>query len=436
MCGLILAPSTYPETKIHNALVEMDYRGQDCSAVKRHGNWILGHNRLAIQDLSAGGNQPFEVDAAGNTLAMFVGEFFAKEGLHEKDVVRQLVADPALFHEIDGFWAVAAVKREATKIWTDHLGIKPLYFWPEHRIVCSELEPMFLLEPRPPLDETYLSNCVKFGYDYSGRTPYEGIYQVPPGTELNLWLEGHAYHRYWDWAKVPVREEVFSLRETVEEAIRNRLISDRPIALLLSGGLDSSIIYYTLQSWDMEVRTFSVENGESEFLPALTAVLKTEDVSLAEAVKIMQEPIDLGSLVPQIQLARAVDAAGYRVCLTGDGADEVFGGYRRAREYDSQRSDIFCELPYYHLPRLDRVMMRSTVELRSPFLSPQVVAYGMRLPYAYRMNKEALKHAFTGVVPHKILWRPKHPLKTTAVIEGGTRYRAELVDLFRKGVSQ
>jgi hypothetical protein len=116
--------------------------------------------------------------------------------------------------------------------------------------------------------------------------------------------------------------------------------------------------------------------------------------------------------------------------MTGDGADEVFGGYRRASEYDSQWSDVFCELPYYHLPRLDRVMMRETIELRSPFLAPAVVAHGLSLPRELRTQKQALKRAFKGLVPDRIINRPKHPLKTEAVKTGGIGYRQQLVEAF------
>jgi asparagine synthase (glutamine-hydrolysing) len=425
MCGLILAPARYPTTKIENALSRMVHRGPDAQSVVKFGNWNLGHVRLAIQDET--GEQPFW-NEVNQSMAIFVGEFFTPTNIPERDVVKQVLADPSLFHEIDGFWSLVHVLPGVATVYTDHLGIKPTYYWPEHNIVCSELEPMFALEPRPPLDEIYLSNCIKFGYDYSGRTPYQGIIQLPPGHRLVMDDESNDLEHYFKWSLV---DSGPSLKDAIQGAITNRLISDRPVAMLLSGGLDSSIIYYTLKSMDRQVEAFAIENGESEFLPEGVVPLRVDEVTVGTAVRVMQAPLDLGSLVPQVQLARAVHEAGYKVCLTGDGADEVFGGYRRAKEYDSQRSDTFCELPYYHMPRLDKVMMASTIELRSPFLSPQVVAFGLRLPHAYRTNKEALKHAFAGVVPHEIIWRPKHPLKTKAVIDGGVEYRRELVQLFR-----
>lgn len=428
MCGLILAPRKYWDVDIERALNVMAYRGDGEPGhlrVERYKDWALGHVRLAIQDRSPRGNQP---SRRTDSVIAFVGEFFGIE-LDELDFLDYALADETRFHRFDGFWAAAKINSSyGPEVYTDHLGIKPLYYWPKFNIVCSEIEPMFALEPRPPLDPVYLSNCIKFGYDYSGRTPYEGIEQLPPGTCLNL--NTGTKRTYWKWHLVPQPE--YCLRELVTKAVANRLIGQLPVALLLSGGLDSSIIYYVLQEMGRPIQTFSIENGESEFLPPGTRMLQPSDVSEYEAMKIMQAPLDLGSMVPQVSLARAVKEAGFHVCMTGDGADEVFGGYSRAQVYDSQYSDVFCELPYYHLPRLDRVMMRSTIELRSPFLAPQVIAFGLRLPHGYRTSKQALKYAFKSLVPTPILERKKHPLKTQAVIQGGQIYRQNLVEEFKK----
>jgi asparagine synthase (glutamine-hydrolysing) len=381
VCGVLLAPNAFSDEQIIDALGRMAYRGDGelgHSRIGRHGGWAIGHLRLAIQDI-AEGNQPF---FGTNSMTAFVGEIFNHGGNGEQKMIRTALRDERLFHSLDGFWSIVHVTGQKARAYTDHLGIKPLYFWEEHNIVCSEIEPMFALAPKPMLDPVYLSNCIKFGYDYSGRTPYQGIVQVAPGTRLEIDFFGSVrFHTYWNWHLVP---QPPSLREAVELAILRRLIGERPVAMLLSGGLDSSIIYYTLRWMDRQVEAFSVENGESEYLPDDVTILDLPDVSTRDALKVMKAPLDLGSLVPQVSLARAVRDRGYHVCLTGDGADEVFGGYRRAKEYDSQHSDVFSELPFYHLPRLDRVMMASTIELRSPFLSPSVVAFGLALPHHFR----------------------------------------------------
>jgi asparagine synthase (glutamine-hydrolysing) len=438
MCGVLLTPSTYLPEQIELALAAMSHRGDGEKghvSAKNFAGWTFAHVRLAIQDRTEDANQPFE---GRSSLYGFVGEFFNHQAGEQMHLLSALV-DEAVFHNTDGFWAAASVTKYGATVYTDHLGIKPMYFWPKYRIFCSELEPMFMLQRRPAFDQTYLANCIKWGYDYSGRTPYEGIVQMRPGTRITVSDIGIHEETYWKWWMVP---QAGYLRDAVTQAIENRLIGELPVALLLSGGLDSSIIYYTLKDiLGREVDAFSVENGEGEFLPPEVTLLDnfssfTRPPTMREAVRIMQAPLDLGSLVPQVQLAKAVSAAGYNVCLTGDGADEVFGGYRRAAEYDSQWSDVFCELPYYHLPRLDRVMMKETIELRSPYLAPAVIAHGLSLPREMRTQKQALKRAFKGVVPDRIINRAKHPLKTEAVKTGGIGYRIELVDAFISEVEQ
>jgi hypothetical protein len=107
-----------------------------------------------------------------------------------------------------------------------------------------------------------------------------------------------------------------------------------------------------------------------------------------------ESPIDLGSVIPQFHLFEAVKKfSGYRFVLSGDGADELFGGYKRIHEFDSQKSDIFDELSYYHLPRLDKMSMAHTLELRSPFLNLDIVRFALHLPLQWRKDKQILKRA-------------------------------------------
>lgn len=435
MCGIVLIGGSRPESA-KKVMAAMSYRGLDeqSGLVVEHG-WTLGHVRLAIQDLTPASSQP--VKFAEGYLA-FVGELFNYTGGSELGaLVDAYEARGAMgLHRFDGFWALAAVYSDGyAEVITDYLSIKPMYYWAEHMMVCSELEPMFAAFPRPELDEVYLSNCIKFGYDYSGRTPYKGIRQIQPGHRLAFSFATPTPEElpYWNWNLLTSARDAITpgnLRGLFETACFNRLISDRPVALLLSGGLDSSSVYYTLKG-SANLTCFSIENGESEYLPEGTEVLHPRLADPTEALQAMQAPLDLGSLLPQFELAQAVASKGFQVCLSGDGADELFGGYSRAESYDSQASDIFCELPYYHLPRLDRLMMRHTIELRSPFLAPSVVGFALRTPRSLRINKWILKDAMKGVVPDEIRNRPKVALKSQAVRQGGLDYRKELVTRFR-----
>ena len=200
-------------------------------------------------------------------------------------------------------------------------------------------------------------------------------------------------------------------------AVANRLVSDQPIAMLLSGGLDSTLTFRVAQSVGANLKVFYIDNNEKEsFLEAIGdhpyEKLISKYPGTSEAVMAMQSPTDAGSLLPQYALGAAVEEKGYHVTLSGDGADELFGGYRRAKEYDSQYSDIFVELPFWHLPRLDRIMMKHTIEHRTPFLAPEIIAYALSLPWSQRTEKQELKRIAQGIVPEAIINQPKKPLKS------------------------
>jgi asparagine synthase (glutamine-hydrolysing) len=139
----------------------------------------------------------------------------------------------------------------------------------------------------------------------------------------------------------------------------------------------------------------------------------------------------MGSVVPQYHLFEAIkNGSNTRIVISGDGADELFGGYRRMNEYDSQDSDIFHELVYYHLPRLDKLSMAHTLELRSPFLNHDIVRFALSLPLEERKNKKILKDTFKGLIPESIIDRSKLALKNQMIVEDQIEYRKKIKDLY------
>lgn len=432
MCGVVAGFSD-----VSDILSAMSYRGDGRPfRTLSRGGANLGHVRLAIRDLGPGSDQPVDVPNARTSFG-FVGELFGLDGMSELDFLTYGVGWfeclGNFLKTIDGFFAVVTVSDTgAVRAFTDHLGIKPLYYWPSRGLVCSEIAPMFAAFPEPKLNDKHLAALVRFGFDHSGETPWEGIYQMPPGSELLMTREGHWVRKYWDIASEAVQypNPALAFKQAFNRAVLSRCSSDLPVSMLLSGGLDSSLIYYTLKRLSRHISAYSYPNGESEFLPPGVEMVEASPPSLCEAVTVMQTPMDLGSLVPQVQLAQALEGKT-RVVITGDGADELFGGYTRSRAYDSQYADTFLELPYYHLPRLDRVLMKSTIELRSPFLAPEIVRLALGLPREMRIDKAFLKLCARGTVPDEIIDRPKHPLKTQAVITGKETYREQLITIFR-----
>jgi asparagine synthase (glutamine-hydrolysing) len=144
-----------------------------------------------------------------------------------------------------------------------------------------------------------------------------------------------------------------------------------------------------------------------------------------------ETPIDLGSVVPQYHLFKAIkENSDHRIVLSGDGADELFGGYKRIHEYDSQGSDVFEELSFYHLPRLDKMSMAHTLELRNPFLNLEIVTFALHLPLEWRKDKKILKDTFGPLLPDEIVNRKKAPLKNPGIKEDKLAYRYKAINLF------
>lgn len=458
MCGFLLAPSHLVENKTMEVLNSIAHRGADgLRGVGVQAGWTLFHHRLAVATYThnSNGDQPF-ITPSGDLMA-FVGEFFPDDideddpqpendgySHFEFEKLDQAFYSNNLegFMNQDGFWSAIRVRPngEAT-ILTDHLGIKPIYYWEEHRVFCSEIGPMFSLGlPLPALDPEYFDEVETWGYSRTGRTPFDGIHQMRPGTAIDITptaptlfedLPSMRIRTYWDWNRVHRPISVWGLRTTIDRMIRVRALSTFPVGLLLSGGLDSSIVYHSLRRQGLldGVRIFSIDNGEFGSLPDDPDIIRLpapEAPDLDETLDAMGSPVDLGSVIPQIQLAKALRQQGARAVLTGDGADELFGGYRRAKEADTQSTDVFCELPYYHLPRLDKVMMAYNLEVRSPFLAPAVAAFALDLPHSKRTHKQMLREAFPDLPAH-VLTQKKVPLKSRQVLDGGMTYRRQLI---------
>jgi asparagine synthetase B (glutamine-hydrolysing) len=159
-----------------------------------------------------------------------------------------------------------------------------------------------------------------------------------------------------------------------------------------------------------------------------TTIRMPEMSDLSNSLLTNESPQDLGSMQMQYSLCKQL-AGKHRVIITGDGADELFGGYRRRQHYRSFREDM-KELSYYHLPRLDKMFARFTMEHRAPFLSQYV--------YAWLLNrgiedsgKQEIKKIAKQALPSAILNRAKHPLKSPVFRNGDPRlYRWKLISKF------
>lgn len=431
---------------IHGISDVMDYRK----------DFQLGHVRLPIIGLDDAFNQPYDTD---NWTFVFNGEIFnykefncpwlRKDDELKSDV--QVVGDflegmgdspdARDWHQMkkfDGFWSIIAYHRETDLIYvvTDFLAKKPLYIHAPTLTVSSEMK-AFQKFPKS-FNRQYFAAVGKWGYCPKDQTPFNEVQKLPRGcvTVINPKEKKIVdTFRYLD----VVPDESINLRDALETAVKNRLVSDVPVSLLLSGGVDSSIIYKLMEQHTHDFTIFHIENDESKYLDYLDIpddieikmLDLIEDQDLTEVLFANEGPVDLGSMLPQFRMSQAIAKAGLKVCITGDGADEVFGGYRRQAQYDAQYSDIFDELVHYHLPRLDKMSMYFTTELRSPFLSLPVIQAGLAMNYERRIDKNGLKDYFSDLVPDEILYRKKHPLKSDKVLSG-LHWRYELIEKFKE----
>lgn len=421
MCGINLCFGE-ANVKLMNSI--LDHRGIRSKYEELTNDLFLGHVRLPIQGLSMKEDHPMTI---GMLTGAFVGEIFNYKDYDAESktdlplLLNTLMKEgPAGFKKFDGFWAaiVYDILNNKVHIFTDPLAKKPLYLRWEPFAVSSEVKSLTSLETNT-FDETFFSAVAKWGYCPEERTPFNEITKMSHGIHVVYDPIKKAIELVQRYISIKPNPNL-SLFQEIGQAVENRTVSDIPISLLMSGGLDSTIIYYWLRDFTDDLTIFHVDNDEAEYLDyvdfrpqdkLIKIDIKEENYNLDFILNTNDGPVDLGSMIPQYLLAQEIKKHGFNVCLSGDGADELFGGYKRITEYDSQYSDIYHELIYYHLPRLDKMMMAHTVELRCPFLAHNVISKALSLPYKDRINKSYLKECFRGLVPDPIIDRVKMPLR-------------------------
>lgn len=468
MCGILIAHNPSEER-----IKSIAHRGIECSTHSDESGLTLVHHRLPIQ--TAIGDkwiQPIEM-SKGRYL-LFNGEIFNYPLGFSSDTeyltslfstfdFSSLEMFSAIYEPYikswDGFWAICLVDMEKKDVFcfTDPLGKKCLYYNDKGEI-CSEMKG--LIDSDSFINPSFMGGVRKWGYLPNESTPFTNITKIKPNTFYKWNFSSptfkQEYGPYYTFKPSNFAFESEDMLmdwvwEKTEAATRNRLLSlDYPISILLSGGLDSSIIGGLLLKLGADVSWYTINNGpDNDYVREcenywgikvnrLDYSMETDSLNLPELYfKWNESPVDLGSVIPQYLLFDAIKkGTDTRIVLSGDGADEMFGGYRRINEYDSQGSDIFHELTHYHLPRLDKMSMAHTLELRNPFLNLDLMQLALALPLEMRKNKTILKKAFKGLVPDSVIERKKHPLKNEKIAKDPMEYRIESLKYFEEGFNQ
>jgi asparagine synthase (glutamine-hydrolysing) len=350
------------------------HRGPDGTGIYRDRFARLGHRRLSIIDV-AGGSQPM-CNEDERLWVTYNGEIYNHAGLRQEleaaghhyrtrcDTETILHAfeqhGPDCVSRFRGMFAFAIWDREARRLFCarDRLGKKPFYYyWDGHTFVFGSEVKVLLEHPAVSarLDESLLAEYLAFGYISDERTLFAGIRKLMPGHWLTIELGGAEprleSRQYWEIpapAAPEARDDaswIAECRERLEETVRMRLMSDVPLGMFLSGGLDSSAIAALLRrESDGAVKTFAVGYEEEEFSELRYARHVAESIgtehrevvvgmeeffnTLPRLIWHEDEPLVWPSSVSLYFVSRLA-AGEVKVVLTGEGSDELFAGYGR-----------------------------------------------------------------------------------------------------------
>lgn len=452
MCGIVCLFDAKQKTEIlRPQVLEMSkkirHRGPDWSGIFQNEKVIFSHERLAIVDPTSGKQPLFSKDK--KIVLAVNGEIYNHRELREEfpDYDFQTESDCEVIiplfqkygkdfvDQLNGIFAFAIydIKNDIYFVARDHMGICPLYQgWDKNGnyYVASELK---ALEGVCKTIENFLPGHFLYSED---------------GYEMQQW-----YKRDWeDFENVKDNStDIAELRKALEEAVHRQLMSDVPYGVLLSGGLDSSIISAvtakyarnriesgdTQEAWYPRLHSFAVGLEGS---PDLIASKKVADHigSIHHEVHFtVQEGLDavrdviyhletydvttIRASTPMYLLARVIKSMGIKMVLSGEGADEIFGGYLyfhkapNAKEFHEENVRKLNKLHLYDCLRANKSLMSWGIEGRVPFLDKEFMDVAMRLnpkdkmvtAHEPKIEKWILRKAFEDLLPESITWRQK-----------------------------
>ena len=421
------------EEAMQDILGKMSHRGPDCSTIHRceESTIVLGHVRLSIND-ATNGDQPFLHPTGGLALVANAEIYNFKEVLSKLPCPIQCRSTSdceAILHafrawgiaslqELRGMFAFLIQHGDSLYAVRDPFGIKPLFYGTNAK------------------GETWFASEV-----YPLSQHCDDIHSVPPG---HYWRNGklHQYYKQ-QWLPAPgacIQAQPADIAHRLREAVRVHLIADPDIkfGVFLSGGIDSSILAAILVEMQVPVRAFTVGMEDSRETDQAISVAQILGIPHTVLELTIEKALDalpnvatrLESYspalcfdgIPQYLLYEEAAKYGVRVMFTGEGADEIFGGYsyfsqfRRAEELHECCAFLIDDLHQSQLLRVDRCSMAHGVEARVPFLDTDFLAYVMSLDPKNKLcsnfadTKRILREAFAYTpLPADVLWRAKLP---------------------------
>lgn len=450
MCGIVCAFDLKQKSEIlRPQVLEMSkiirHRGPDWSGIFSNDKAILAHERLAIVDPASGKQPLFSKDkslvlAANGEIynhrdlrKQFAGKYeFQTESDCEVILALYQEKGPHFLDEMNGIFgfAIYDVEKDEYFIARDHMGIIPLYIgWDQFGTfyVASELKAL----------ESY---CTK-------------IQLFPPGHFMSS-KDGEFVQWYKrEWTEFDAVKDnatsIEAIKTALEAAVKRQLMSDVPYGVLLSGGLDSSITSAvakkfaqkriesddTSDAWYPQLHSFAVGLEGSPDLIAAQKVASHLGTIHHEIKFTIQEGLDairdviynietydvttIRASTPMYLMARVIKSMGIKMVLSGEGSDELFGGYLyfhkapNAREFHEETVRKLSKLHMYDCLRANKSLAAWGIEGRVPFLDKEFIDVAMRINpqdkmiNGERMEKWVLRKAFEDMLPESVAWRQK-----------------------------
>lgn len=450
MCGFVAVFDLKVDAQeLRPQVLEMSkkirHRGPDWSGIFCDEKAILSHERLSIVDPQSGGQPLYSKD--GNLVLAVNGEIYnhmdirnqmngSYEFLTKSDceVILALYQQKGIdfIDDLNGIFAFALYDKEKDiyLVGRDHMGIIPLYQgWDQHGnyYVASELKAL----------EGYCNKIEEF---------LPGKFLYSKDGEVKEW-----YQRDWmDYENVKNNEtDMAALRKGLEDAVHRQLMSDVPYGVLLSGGLDSSVISAIAKkyaskrvesgdqqdAWYPQLHSFAIGLEGSPDLAASRKVADHIGTVHHEITFTVQEGLDavrdviyhletydvttVRASTPMYMMARVIKSMGIKMVLSGEGADEMFGGYLyfhkapNAKEFHTETLRKLSKLHLFDCLRSNKSMASWGVESRVPFLDKEFLDIAMRINPEDKMAKDGkmekwvIRKAFEDYLPEEVAWRQK-----------------------------
>lgn len=367
MCGIV-GFNWEDKALVERMMKKVAHRGPD-----QHGHYLnagisLGHQRLSIVDLSEKGRQPI-YNEQGTVCVILNGEIYNHQELRTELQAKHQFAtntDTEVIVHAYEEWNLSAISRlngmfafalydEPRKMLVlarDRIGMKPLYYyWKDNKLLfASEIKALFEASIPQVLRKESVGDVLQFGFVPSPNTMWENIYKIPPGHFATLKDNQLDIKKYWDilFLEGGGTEAYYGLsfRAVLKQAVKQQLMADVPYGAYLSGGLDSgSIVSYMSTITKHAVKTFSVGfdddrvADETKYARVVADACATDHrevhVSTDQVLEVLptlayhlDEPIGNAAAVPLYYLAQEAKKK-VTVVLTGNGGDELFGGYRQ-----------------------------------------------------------------------------------------------------------